>query len=64
MFLANDIPNINKFGAAKWPNIKEFRGPRGSQGGGSNLANSPEFFYIYGFFFASYNKMSENSKGA
>ena len=30
----NNVPNINKFGAAKRPNIKKFRGPRGSEGGG------------------------------
>ena len=38
----NDVPNMN------------IQGPRGSEGGGSNLANSPELIYVYGFLVASY----------
>ena len=30
----NDVPDMNNFGAARWPNIKEIQGPRGSKGGG------------------------------
>ena len=56
----NNVPNINKFWAAKRPNIKKFRGSRGPGRGarGSNLANSLEIIYVYGllaFFFASIN---------
>ena len=43
----NDVPNMNIFGAAKRPNIIN---PRGSDGGGSNLANSSEYLYVFGFF--------------
>ena len=28
-FLLSNVPNINKFGAAKRPNIEENQGPRG-----------------------------------
>ena len=34
----NDIPKINRFGAAERPNTREFRGPRE---GGSKLASYP-----------------------
>ena len=44
----NNVPNINKFGAARRPNIKECRGPRGSEGGGSILVNSLEIIYVCG----------------
>ena len=48
----NDVPNSNSFGSAKWPNITDFGGLRGSRGGGggSNLANCPEVIYVYGLF--------------
>ena len=48
----NNVPNINKVGAAERPNKKTNWGPRGSKGGGSILANSLEIIYVYGFFFA------------
>ena len=41
---------MNNFGAAKRPNIKKNLGPRGSEGGVSNLTNSPEMIYVCGFF--------------
>ena len=51
----HNVPNINKIGAAKLPNIiKKFRGPeaaRGSEGGGSILASSLDMICV--FFVAS-----------
>ena len=44
----NNVPNINKFGAAKRPN-KKFGGPRGSERGGSISAKSMEIICVYGF---------------
>ena len=45
-FQVHNIPNIDKFGAAKRPNIK-IQGSEGSEGGGSTGANSPEMIYVY-----------------
>ena len=42
-------PNINRFGAAERPDIKKARGLRGSEEGGSILANSLECIYVCGF---------------
>ena len=50
-FLVNNVPNINDFGQPSGLTLKEVRGPRGSKGAGSNLANSPEMIYVYVFFF-------------
>ena len=55
----NSTPNINKFGATKRPNIKKIRGPRGSEGGGSVLANSLEIIYVYGFLLLPMRGLSE-----
>ena len=49
----NDFPDMNKFGAAKWPNVMNFSGPRGSEGVrgmGSTSVNSPEVTDTYDFF--------------
>ena len=42
----NNIPNINKFGAAKRPNIKNLGGPRG----GVYFGEFSEIIYVNGFF--------------
>ena len=59
----NSVPNMNEFGAAERSNIKKVRGLRGSKGGGSNLASSPEFFHVYGFFFRGGKTDSVQFKG-
>ena len=54
VFLGENVPNINKFGAAKRPNIKD-SGVRGgpSEGGlfWRTLSLSLEIIYVYGFCF-------------
>ena len=48
------VPNVNVFGAAKWPNIK-FQGSEGVQGGGSSFASSQEIIYVYDCFALPYH---------
>ena len=57
----NNVPNINKNGTAKrQKSEKKFRGPRGSEGGGSTLANSPEIISVYVFFFSPSTMLGAN----
>ena len=52
-FYVNNVPNINKFGAAKWPNIK-FRGLREGVccDGFLEIAyHSGQNYYIHRFLF-------------
>ena len=52
----DNVPNINKFGVAKRPNILKISGPRGSEGGGTILVNSLEIIYVYGLFLEGGNR--------
>ena len=45
VFKVDHVPNINKFGGGKWPNIMNFKAQRR----GSNLANSPNIVHVSGF---------------
>ena len=46
----NDVLNSNNFGAGKRPSMKKSGVRGGLREGGSNLANSPEFINVCGFF--------------
>ena len=46
-FWVNNVPNTNRFGAAKQPNIKEIRGPRE----GGLFCQAPwKLYHVYGIF--------------